>query len=255
MAGETLVALAAAVVLALTHAFAGRLSALTHTPRSTALSVFGGISVAYVAVHLLPEVATGQDVLAETTQRGMLAVVDRHAYVLTLAGIAVFYVVEVAARRSRQGSAMAGGTLGGDAGGGNAGHRVFAISIGLFAGYNAIIGYLLPGRASHTPAAAVALFTLALAVHFVVNDVGLRDHHRHRYDALGRWILAGAVLAGWAAGAIAEAPESVVVVLTAFLSGGIILNVLKEELPDDRQSRALPFVLGAAVYAALLLAV
>jgi hypothetical protein len=41
-------------------------------------------------------------------------------------------------------------------------------------------------------------------------------------------------------------------VLFAFLAGGVILNVLKEELPEERQSRYLPFAAGAAVYAALL---
>ena len=41
--------------------------------------------------------------------------------------------------------------------------------------------------------------------------------------------------------------------LFAFLAGGIILNVLKEELPEDRQSRFSAFALGAIAYAAVLL--
>jgi hypothetical protein len=35
----------------------------------------------------------------------------------------------------------------------------------------------------------------------------------------------------------------------------VVLNVLKEELPEDRQSRFTAFAAGAAIYAALLLAV
>lgn len=42
-------------------------------------------------------------------------------------------------------------------------------------------------------------------------------------------------------------------VLFAFLAGGVVLNVLKEELPEERRSRFLPFAGGAACYAALLL--
>jgi hypothetical protein len=38
----------------------------------------------------------------------------------------------------------------------------------------------------------------------------------------------------------------------AFLAGGVVLNVLKEELPEDRQSRIAPFAVGAAAYAVLL---
>ena len=40
---------------------------------------------------------------------------------------------------------------------------------------------------------------------------------------------------------------------TAFLAGGVILNVLKEELPEERKSRIAPFFIGAFGYAAILL--
>lgn len=39
----------------------------------------------------------------------------------------------------------------------------------------------------------------------------------------------------------------------AFLAGEVILNVLKEELPNERKSRFGAFALGTAAYAALLL--
>jgi hypothetical protein len=39
------------------------------------------------------------------------------------------------------------------------------------------------------------------------------------------------------------------------MAGGVILNVLKEELPEERQSKFWAFALGAAIYAALLVAV
>ena len=41
--------------------------------------------------------------------------------------------------------------------------------------------------------------------------------------------------------------------LFAFLAGGIVLNVLKEELPRERKSRFWAFALGTVAYAALLL--
>ena len=42
--------------------------------------------------------------------------------------------------------------------------------------------------------------------------------------------------------------------LSAFLAGGIVLNVLKEELPEQRESHFWAFALGTGLYAALLLA-
>ena len=43
-------------------------------------------------------------------------------------------------------------------------------------------------------------------------------------------------------------------VLFAFLAGGVILNVIKEELPEEQESLFWAFALGAALYTVLLLA-
>ncbi len=40
--------------------------------------------------------------------------------------------------------------------------------------------------------------------------------------------------------------------IIAFIGGGVVLNVFKEELPGERRARFLPFAAGAAAYAALL---
>ena len=117
-----------------------------------------------------------------------------------------------------------------------------------------LIGYLLVHRIEET-FEALALFTLAMALHFVVNDFGLRDHHREAYTRVGRWILAAALFVGVGLAFAAPVPEAAIAVILAFIAGGVVLNVLKEELPEDRQSRFTAFAAGAAIYAALLLAV
>jgi hypothetical protein len=38
-----------------------------------------------------------------------------------------------------------------------------------------------------------------------------------------------------------------------FLAGGVVMNVLKEELPEERESRFWAFLLGAGLYAGVLL--
>lgn len=52
----------------------------------------------------------------------------------------------------------------------------------------------------------VALITgfIAMALHFVVNDFGLRDRDRKTYDPIGRWVLAAAAVVGWGSGTIFE---------------------------------------------------
>ncbi len=65
-------------------------------------------------------------------------------------------------------------------------------------------------------------------------------------------VISAAVLVGWLIGVFAEIPEAAVAVIIAFIGGGAVLNVLKEELPGERRARFLPFAAGAAAYAALL---
>lgn len=204
--------------------FAGRLRLLSVVPRSRWLSLAGGVSVAYVFVHLLPELAEAQESVAEVAARAVP--VDRHVYVLSLAGLALFYGLECLTADSR------GGRPGSKAGAG-----AFWLSIGSVAVYNGIVGYLLVAR-PQPGLRELILFTFALAVHFVANDFGLRQRHRDDYACLGRWLLAVAVLGGWAIALVVEPPEAAPDMLLAVLAGGVVLNTMKEELPEERREPA-----------------
>ncbi|MDP8911123.1 MAG: hypothetical protein M3M94_03540 [Actinomycetota bacterium] len=231
----------AGLALALSHLAAAHLTFLERLPRSVWLSAAGGISVAYVFVHLLPELAHEQAELEEAAG-GAVPFLEQHAYLVALAGLAVFYGVELATR----GSLARPSAASSDA-------VTFWLATGSFAVKNAIIGYLLVHRLDDD-ALALVLFTVAMALHFVVNDVGLRERHGTRYARVGRFVLAAAPLAGVALGFLVEISDPAIAALLAFLAGGVILNVLKEELPSERESRFSAFAAGAAAYSLLLLA-
>lgn len=203
--------------------------------------------MAYVFIHLLPELAENQEVIAETVSESFafLAFLEDHVYLVALVGLAVFYGLERAAKESRRRQPGSPENAPASAG-------VFWIHIVSFAVYNAVIGYLLVHREGGFR--ALVFFFVAMALHFVVNDRSLREHHRAIYHKVGRWLLAGAVVIGSTAGAFTEISEAALAVLIGFLAGGVILNVLKEELPEERRSRFSAFALGAAVYSTLLLA-
>jgi hypothetical protein len=234
----------AAAALAVVHLVAGGLRFLDTTPRSIWLSASGGVSVAYVFVHVLPELAEAQTTFGENL---VLRAAERHAYLLALAGLALFYGLERLVRedqRTRTPSHSEESTT-------SAG--TFWLHIGSFAAYNLLFGYLLLER-DVVGTRELLFYSVAIGLHFVVNNYGLRKDHRAAYDRVGRWILAAALLAGWALGLSFEIHEPGTAVLFALLAGGIVLNVLKEELPEQRQSRFWAFAAGAAGYACLLLA-
>ncbi|GAX37811.1 hypothetical protein NIES3585_38560 [Nodularia sp. NIES-3585] len=89
-----------------------------------------------------------------------------------------------------------------------------------------------------------------MALHFVVNDHALRENYQKIYDQIGRWLLALAIIIGWLIGTVTQIDQAVVAVFFAFLAGGI---VLKEELPEVRESCFWSFAFGTLSYAIILL--
>lgn len=228
----------AAVVLALVHLLGGRLR-LPAVPRSAVLSAASGVSVAYVFVHLLPEVAaTGRHL--EDTDLGVL--LEHWEWVLALAGLLVFHGLELHLQRVRADDDR------------SAGDRDGWLHIAAYGAYAALVGYLLLEQAL-VEEGSLLFFSAAMALHFLVNDHGLREDHGPLYEHRGRWLLAGAVIVGHVVSLVLRLPEAAVGFPLAFLAGAIVLTVLKEELPEDRQSRPLPLVVGATLYTGLLLAV
>jgi len=241
-----------AVLLALVHIHAGKLKFLDRKPRSGWLSLASGVSVSYVFVHLLPELAEHQEVLSELP---LLAFVEKHVYILALLGLIVFYGLERAVRSSQfvQDRQMPEATapMSHDD---TTGAAVFWLHISSFMAYNALIGYLL-AHGERSNIANLLLYTLAMALHFLVNDNALREDHRSTYHRLGRWLLAGSIVAGWVVGYATEISEAALAALLAFIAGSIVLNVIKEELPEQQQSRFGAFAAGAVSYTLLLLAI
>ena len=233
----------AALLLAVTHLFAEKLN-FEVFPRSKWLSFAGGVSVAYIFMHLLPELQEWQEVLQEKTQS--LSFLRHQSYLIALLGLAIFYGLERAAKIS------------------SASHRdtdneemeesmsVFWLHIGSFGVYNALIGYLLTHREEES-VMSLLLFTVAMAFHFLVNDYGLMDHYKDAYRKEGRWIVTAAVIGGWLVGALTDLPEVWISVVFAFVAGSTILNVLKEELPEERKSNFWTFSLGIIIYSTLLI--
>ncbi len=226
-----------ALSLALVHIYAGKLKFLGGVPRSYWLSMASGVSVAYVFVHLLPDLGEKQITINQT---GILGFIEHHVYLLALLGLSIFYGLESLVTKSQKEQNNL------------AKAKIFWLHIGSFALYNALIGYLLLHRETPGLLSLISFF-VAMALHFLVNDYGLREDHQQNYHKIGRWILAAAIIIGWVIGAGTEISEAAIAVLFAFLAGGIILNILKEELPEERKSRFWAFTVGVAAYTVILL--
>lgn len=237
VAGSFLIALA----LAGLHALAGRIRRLPLLPEAATGSFAGGTAVAYVFLHLLPELTEGNESIDEALGEVLrhTPLTDLAIFLVALIGFTLFYGLDRLARRcGEHGARPAAGA--------------FWLHLGSFAVYNAVLTYGLPLRLQ-TGIAFALLFAVAMGLHFVLTDRSLEEHYPRRFARLGRPVLAAALLVGWL-GATFAAPTSALLValLTAFLGGSILLNVFKEELPAGRSSSYPWFLVGVTVYGALL---
>ncbi|MGF1459724.1 MAG: hypothetical protein ACFBSG_11935 [Leptolyngbyaceae cyanobacterium] len=243
--GINIVGLVLAICLAWVHIFASRTQWLSSIPQQWWISVAGGVSIAYIFLDILPELSRAQDEI-EHSRVGMIVYLEHHVYLLALLGLAIFYGLEKLARRSRSQRETSQGEDTTHPG-------VFWVHILFFASYNLILGYLLRESEDHGFIACVTLF-VALALHFAVNDGGLREHHKQMYDRVGRWMLAGFIVLGWALGEVFHLEEASILAVWALVSGSLFLNVLKEELPAEEESHFGLFLVGAVCYSLVLLA-
>jgi zinc transporter ZupT len=78
--------------LVLIHIFAGYLRFLQGIPRSRWLSMAGGVSVAYVFIHIFPDLEQAQTKISQGWR--LLPAIEHHAYLVALLGLVIFYGLE-----------------------------------------------------------------------------------------------------------------------------------------------------------------
>lgn len=241
---QVILSLFAALFLASIHVGANRLAFLTAIPRSKWLSFAGGSAVTYIFLHLFPELHEWQERVLESREGTWF--IKHPLYLIALLGLAVFYGLERMVRVKK-------GEEDGETVETKEKTEAFWLHISSFAVYNAIIGYLLLHRREEEDLITLSMFVLAMAFHFLVNDFGLLTEHQKHYLHQGRWIVGGAVLLGWGISYLVELPDMVISGLFSFIAGGVVLNVLKEELPEERKSNFWAFFAGVVFYAVVLL--
>lgn len=252
-----LAALGIAVLLAVLHLAAPRIRRLPLVPEAATGSFAGGLAVAYVFLHLLPEIAEGNEAIGAALSDVLrpTPLIDLGIFLVALAGFTAFFALErLADRTTRPRPATISSTVNTKPATAPP-SGMYWLHLGSFVVYNALITYTMPLRL-RTGVLFALLFTVAMGLHFVLTDRGLEERYGERFGRTGRLCLAGALLLGWAVAAVAAPASTLLVALvTALLGGSILLNVFKEEIPSGRRSSFGWFLTGLVLYAGLLAAV
>jgi hypothetical protein len=242
---ENLESLVAALIFSAIFYFGGTLRLPEGGHHRRLLSFGAGVSVAYVFVHLLPDLETARVVFVRSTSHISLPFRDLSVNLAAMTGFLAFYSLENMVVWSKN-------TAGKRKGAGAAGGPVFWLHIGGLAVSVWLISYLRI-RNIDEGTVPLALYTAAMGLHFLAMDYALSREHGKLYERVGRKVLAASSILGWAVGAVAELPLPGVVVLFGFVAGAVMMNSMIMELPREKEGRLGSFLLGGLIYTALIL--
>ncbi|MEX2397369.1 MAG: hypothetical protein WD491_10095 [Balneolales bacterium] len=210
--------------------------------KSKWLSFAGGISIAFVFVHILPELHNMQATLREEGRVSLLF--ERYLYIISLLGVLLFYGLErilIDMRENNTSKIPQSYKI-----------SIFWWHVCMFATFNLIIGYYLHHELIVYNFSTLFTF-IALGFHLLIVDYSLLRHHESRYHNIGRWFMATAVFAGGVAGVFVTIPDIFSFALFALVSGAIVVNSFKEELPKDKENNYTFFLTGSIIYTVLLI--
>ncbi len=192
-----------------------------------------GLSFAYVFVDLLPELEKGQPILKQTFDP-LVPYLDKHAYLVALLGVLFYYGIHTRSTGH--------------------GERSFWISTAGYLLFNFFIGITL-SDSSDPEIQPLILFTTAIGMHYFIRDHNASVDNASIYENQARWLLVFALFAGYIFGYFSHIPNAIIALTVSFIAGGVLLNVLRYELPKREQVGYFYFLCGSLGYTALILSI
>lgn len=171
--GNMLVALVITLALMVSHYLSPLISKIPGAGERRITSFAGGFAVAYVFLHMLPELVEGNAAIGEALKEvvPLTPLLDLGIFLLALFGFTVYYGLELLAQKSAQQ-------------GGQATMRVYHLHLFMYCLYNFMITYTMPLRVQ-TGVFYAVIFTVAMGLHFILSDRNFNRHFHEQFSLGG----------------------------------------------------------------------
>ncbi|HLR88732.1 MAG TPA: hypothetical protein VK042_03305 [Atopostipes sp.] len=210
-----------------------------HKANAAKLSSFAaGVGTVYVFIHMLPQLAHGQHVL-ESVFPDFHFFGSRFAiYLIALTGFVFFYMFERILSYTEQLPTEDYSTR----------YELYyywtnVIFISL---YSVLIGYVV-GSYDLNNISYQLVYLLAYVLHFITIKWGLYHIFPEKYFKHARYPIALGLFIGYFIAYFFNISDVVLVIVEALLTGAMILNVFKHELPNEEDSKSRSFIFGLLV--------
>ncbi len=219
--------LAIAITLAAMHLLGPRIHHFLQAKETIAISLGGGMAVAYVFLQLIPEVEQTHAFIGDAI----------HFFILI--GFIIFYSIERYLLLLRLKSPTDSNS-----------DFIFHLHLALAWIYNWLIIFTMPEQIE-TSAFHAVISTVAISLHLLYKDYILQVSHARAFNIWGRYVLASAPLIGWAMETYMGPTKMISDIAIAMLSGYVLYNVFNDELPNIEKSSFLLFISGIGIYLTL----
>lgn len=204
-------------------------------PQDRIASFAGGASVAFVFIHLLPELADDSGVLEDLGVAAISPLQEVGMFGVAMIGMVAFYVLDVGA-----------------ADGFESPRTAYRAHLAAFALLNFLFMYTTPDW-SEAGIGFSIVFAIVMSLHFLLTDRTLARSHPEIFDRRHLAFITVSLVAGLLAAQVVPPPSPAAVVLpSAFIGGSLLMTTFREELPEPSSARLSWFGLGLGLFSVLL---
>ena len=248
MSSKDLVTLVGLMVMALAHIISNKDKLLEAFASHGLISFGAGASVAYVFIHIFPEIGVfQQQFTGHSGHNQPVNFINQPLYLVSLGGLCLLYLmdtIEAGLRNERSNELQR--------------HKyymqLFSVRAILYILYNIVIAYIITQRPGEG-IINITLIAIALMLHFIIVNIRAHEAYGKLFEKYIRWPAACGLLLGWILGITVKFPDAVIITAFSLIGGMITYIALKSELPQTKHKAPFHFLAGAVIYAVIVLAI
>ncbi len=210
------------------------------------VSFSAGSSVAYVFIHVFPEIGVLQHQISETlNQQSSHHFFNQPLYLTVLVGICLPYLLDTLELRYTEHKNQQHKQI----------HKnIFIIRKLLYMLYNLMVAYMIVNRHSEG-VLSMKMIVVVLAMHFIVLNANFRETYPELFKKHIRWFAIIGLVLGAVLGKITALPSFTLSYLFALIGGTLTYIALKQELPKTNHRSPFHFLAGVVCFSLLILSI
>lgn len=245
---EEYLALVSALVFSVINLLSFRIRSFAGTNKRRMLSLFSGVTAAFVFLDLLPSLQqTNQNIALLASSQDDFVIYEDIIFLVVFLGFLLFFSLEcIATNGFRNAKTKSDNRQ-------STNKTVYFVHFASLVSLQFIISFSLLFEYQYSLVGGV-LFSFAVSLHLLASDNSLEETYPDLHGQNGRYLATAIPILGVVMSIIF--PEKILEasILLAFISGAILYQSIRSEIPTvNRKSSLALFLAGAFLYAAILI--